>query len=481
MKESIVMYPTTSSHHMVSMVELSNLILKHHPNYSIIIILPSTSTTPSNTTTINPSISFHFLPPLPSSTTQETAFQSITLNFNNVPHALKTISLTFKILCFITSSTGFHKTNTNTNNTFPTYTYFSSCASALAAILHLPILHHQTTLSFKDFPPNSLLNIPGLPPIKPSFMPQPLLDRHQPAYDFFLDFTASLLCSDGIIVNTFDSLEPQAIKAIANGDCVGRDAVTPPLYCIGPLIVDSKDRDGHVDYDHVSSSSCLTWLDAQPSRSVVLLCFGSKSAGSFSAQQLKEIATGLERSNERFLWVVKNPPDTNTEVELESILPEGFLERNKEKGMVVKSWAAQADILRHDSVGGFVTHCGWNSVVEGVSNGVPMIAWPLCAEQLMNSVVMVEEMKVAIPITNRLGEEDLLVRAEEVEKKMRELMGVEGNGLRETCLKMREMGMAAWNCNGGGSSFTAFSNLVASWNNHSSTKVTSAENSTFSI
>lgn len=182
----------------------------------------------------------------------------------------------------------------------------------------------------------------------------------------------------------------------------------------------------------------------------------------------------LNRSNQRFLWVVKNPPNSsNTEVELESVLPEGFLERSKEKGMVVKSWAPQAAILRHESVGGFVTHCGWNSVVEGVSNGVPMIAWPLYAEQLLNSVVLVQEMKVAIPITNRLGDEELTVSAEEVEKKMRELMGVEGNGLRETCLKIREMGMAAWNRDGAASSFTAFANLVASWNNQSSTKVTS--------
>lgn len=287
-----------------------------------------------------------------------------------------------------------------------------------------------------------------------------MLDRQKATYDFFLNYSTSLTKSTGIIINTFEFLEQQAIKAIVNGACV-TNGTTPPLYCVGPLIVDAKDRAGGVS-DQVSSD-CLTWLDAQPSGSVVFLCFGSR--GTFSAPQLKEIAIGLERSNQRFLWVVRSPSNA-----AEAELPEGFLERTKEKGVVVRSWAPQSSILGHESVGGFVTHCGWSSVVEAVTYGVPMIAWPLYAEQFLNSVALVHEMKVAMAMflngeEETTGNGEWVVSAERVEERVRELMmGTEGKSLRERSMEMRMMAAAAWNNNDGGSSFTAFSNLVASWN-----------------
>lgn len=287
-------------------------------------------------------------------------------------------------------------------------------------------------------------------------MPQPLLQRDDPTYRVFLDLGSGIPISKGIIVNTFDSLEPHAIKAIADGACVP-NSLMPPVYPIGPLITDAKDG---------ASSECLAWLDAQPSRSVVFLCFGSK--GTFSEAQLEKIACGLERSNQRFLWVVKSPQGLITEPNLEVLLPEGFVERTKERGLVVKSWAPQNAILSHESVGGFVTHCGWNSVLEAVSYGVPMVAWPLYAEQHTNAVVLVEEMKLAIPINMGTsskegeGEKEGLVSSEEVEMTVRQLMELEeGKVLRKRSLEMRAMARAGWTS--GGTSFTAFSKLVASW------------------
>ena len=83
------------------------------------------------------------------------------------------------------------------------------------------------------------------------------------------------------------------------------------------------------------------------------------SLGSFSEKQVKEIVVGLENSGQRFLWVVRNPPpNTDKDPNLDELLPMGFLERTKDKGFVVKQWAPQVAVLSHDSVGGFVTHCG---------------------------------------------------------------------------------------------------------------------------
>lgn len=205
-------------------------------------------------------------------------------------------------------------------------------------------------------------------------MPDAFYDRDDPTYRYFLNVATYLPKSKGIIINTFHSLEPRIIEALMDGACVPNQ-LTPPIYCIEPLIVDAKDRAvGLRD----ASSECLAWLDLQPEKSVVLLCFGSR--GTFSEVQLKEMAMGLERSSQIFLRVVKSPPDSNmTEPNLEVLLPEGFLERTKYSSLLVKSWEPQSSILRHGSIGGFVTHCGWNSVVEAVSCGVPMIAWPLYA------------------------------------------------------------------------------------------------------
>nr|POE92504.1 anthocyanidin 5,3-o-glucosyltransferase [Quercus suber] len=375
-------------------------------------------------------ITFFFLPSIPHhQETQDQAamiLECMRLNASFVVDALQTMRLSSSILALITSSVYIYDGLDNLH--IPTYYYFTSCASTLAILLHLPTLHNQTTKSFKDLN-DTLLHVPGIPPIKASYMPQLLLDRDGPAYHYFFNYASCMSKSKGVVVNTFDILEPQAVNAIASGACISNGA-TLPIYSIGPLITDAKDQSGN------STSEALAWLDAQPSRSVVFLCFGSK--GTFSEAQHEKIAHGLERSNQRFLWVVKSPKgSTSDQPQLEILLPEGFLERTKGRGLVVKCWAPQNAILRHES------H--------------------------LNAVVLVEEMKLAIPIDTstsmvscKEGEEEGLVSAEEVEKKVRQLMEFEeGNVLRQRSLEMRAMAMAAWTS--GGSSFTAFTTLVASW------------------
>ena len=108
------------------------------------------------------------------------------------------------------------------------------------------------------------------------------------------------------------------------------------------------------------------------------------------------MARGLEMSGQRFLWVVPGPPGgeeddgQKPDAGLGALLPEGFLARTKGKGLVVEAWAPQREVLAHGAVGGFVTHCGWNSVLEAIMGGVPMLAWPMYAEQRMNKVFLVD-------------------------------------------------------------------------------------------
>lgn len=124
----------------------------------------------------------------------------------------------------------------------------------------------------------------------------------------------------------------------------------------------------------------------------------------------------------------------------------------------MKSWAPQVDVLSHDSVGGFVTHCGWNSVLEAICAGVPMLAWPLYAEQRMNRLFIVEEIKVALGLTESANG---FVTAAEFEKRIRELMDSKiGKAVRDQVMAMRNSAKAA--IQDGGSSHLAVEQLIES-------------------
>ncbi|XP_054811094.1 UDP-glycosyltransferase 88F5-like [Prosopis cineraria] len=481
MEQAIVLYPAPGSGHIVSMVELAKLLLHHSHSVSITILLttgfldsPSLDSYIRRISQTCSSISFRRFPLLaigPASSPRSlpaTAFEFIRLNYANVASALEDISQTSDVRALVIDLFCTSAMNIGSSLGIPVYYFFTSGAAILSAFSYFPRIHEQTTKSFKDLSVD--LHFPANPPLKAFHMVEPTLHRDDPAYWDFLNFCSHLPKSSGIIVNTFQELEPMAVKAIAEGTCFPDPKQAPHVYYIGPLIAESNDRteEEGEGAELGKSRTCLSWLEKQPSRSVVYLCFGS--LGSMSVAQLKEIAHGLERSEQRFLWVVKKPPidertkqteDTTRDFDLDEILPNGFTERTRDRGMVVRSWAPQVEVLRRESVGGFVTHCGWNSVLEAVVAGVPMIAWPLYAEQHMNRNLLVEEMRLAIGLEHR--EEDGFVKGEELEKKVRELMESEGGReMRERSLKVKIFAESAKGISG--SSTQALNSLVETWN-----------------
>ncbi|OEL27675.1 Anthocyanidin 5,3-O-glucosyltransferase [Dichanthelium oligosanthes] len=281
----------------------------------------------------------------------------------------------------------------------PAYIYYTSPAGALASSLHLP--------ERRSFKPRGALY-------------------------------ARVAEASGVLVNTFKWLEARAVKALREGACAP-GCPSPPLYCVGQLLAAASSGQAAGSERH----PCFAWLDAQPDRSVVFLCFGS--VGAFSAAQLKELARGLESSGHRFLWVVRSPPQDPSnfferrqgkEPDLEALLPDGFSGRTRGRGLVVKSWAPQMEVLHHRGTGAFVTHCGWNSTLEGVMAGVPLLCRPQYAEQRLNKVFIVEEMKVGVVVD---GYDEELVSAEEVEAKARLIMeSEEGERLRARLATARE-------------------------------------------
>ncbi|KAI4976670.1 hypothetical protein ZWY2020_050277 [Hordeum vulgare] len=311
----------------------------------------------------------------------------------------------------------------------PAYVYFTSGAAMLALLLRSPSLQDEVDGEFEG-----AVDVPGLPPVPPSFLPETLLDKRSPTYTWFLYTGRRYMEANGIIVNTAAELEPGILAAIAEGRCtIGVRA--PTVYPIGPAI---SLRSPPAEQPH----ECVRWLDSQPRSSVLFLCFGSK--GMLPPSQVHEIARGLERSGHRFLWVLRGlPVDTTTgardptDAKLAELLPEGFLEKTKGRGLVWPTRAPQKEVLAHAAVGGFVTHCGWNSILESLWFGVPMLPWPLAADQHLNAFVLVHGMGVAVPLEMD-RERGNYVEAAELERAVRSLMGgrEEGVKAREKAMEM---------------------------------------------
>uniref|UniRef100_A0ACD5VHD5 Uncharacterized protein n=1 Tax=Avena sativa TaxID=4498 RepID=A0ACD5VHD5_AVESA len=466
MKQTVVLYPGAGGSHVAAMTELANVFLKHGYDVTMVLVEPPFKSSDSGATAIeriaasNPSISFHVLPPLPppdfAAAGNKNPFVlmfQLLLEYNELLEAfLRSIprkrlhSVVLDMFCI-------HALDVCVKLGVPVYTFFASGASCLSVLTQFPALIAGRETGLKEIG-DTPLDFLGVPPMPASHIIKELLEHPE---DEMCKILTNMWKRNtetmGVLVNTFESLESRAVQSLRDPLCVpGR--TLPPIYCVGPLV-----GEGAKDGEGAERNECLAWLDSQPDRSVVFLCFGSK--GTVSAEQLKEIAVGLERSGQRFLWSVRTPAgsqdakkylEVRAEPDLDELMPEGFLERTKDRGLVIKSWAPQVDVLRHRATGAFVTHCGWNSVLEAVSAGVPMLCWPLEAEQKMNKVCMTEEMGVAVELDGYMAG---FVKADEVEAKVRLVIeGEDGRQLRARVAARKEEAEAA--LEEGGASRAAF-------------------------
>ncbi|THG20236.1 hypothetical protein TEA_007966 [Camellia sinensis var. sinensis] len=257
------------------------------------------------------------------------------------------------------------------------------------------------------------------------------------------------------------SFDGDQVKEIARAleSCGHRDDHTiPKIYPVGPVL-NLKGGSPNEAQNSQSEVDIMRWLDDQDPSSVVFLCFGSM--GSFDGDQVKEIARALESSGHRFLWSLRQPPPKG-KIELPKqyenptdVLPEGFLDRMAEIGKVI-GWAPQVAVLSHRAVGGFVSHCGWNSTLESLWCGVPVATWPMYAEQQMNAFQLVREFGMAVEIKMDyrkdfgMKEMPVMVTAEEISSGIRQLMDV-SDEIKHKVKKMSEESRVA--VTEGGSSY----------------------------
>ena len=270
--------------------------------------------------------------------------------------------------------------------------------------------------------------LPGLPDkieLKKSMLPE---YAKNPNHVFALSLKAGIeseLRSYGAVVNSFQDLE------IAYADFYEKE-MGRKVWQIGPVSLCNKSNMDKIDRGikvSIDEYTCLNWLDSREHESVLYISFGSLPR--LSRSQLLEIAYGLEASDHPFIWVVGRVlKSSDGEVEEEELLPVGFEERvmKSKKGLIIQGWAPQLLILEHPAVGAFMNHCGWNSIMEGVSAGVPMITWPLGNEQFYNERLIIDVLKVGISI----GYEDcvdwrapprVIVERDRVTKAVNRLLG----------------------------------------------------------
>ncbi|KAK4344407.1 hypothetical protein RND71_037501 [Anisodus tanguticus] len=236
--------------------------------------------------------------------------------------------------------------------------------------------------------------------------------------------------NNGEFMNSCRELEGNYLDLLAN-------VRNKPLFALGPfhMLLESPESSSNRD-----RHECLEFLDKQDVNSVIFVSFGTTTT--LSLEQVNELVLGLERSNHKFIWVLREADKKMDTEKCEGWkegsfeLPEGFEERVEGRGMVVRNWVPQLEILGHKSIGGFLSHCGWNSCMESVSMGVPIATWPISVDQPYNAVFVTNVLKIGIPVRSWACREELVTSAV-IENAVRTLMGTtQGDEMRKRAMKL---------------------------------------------
>lgn len=295
---------------------------------------------------------------------------------------------------------------------------------------------------------NEMVGSPEIPgsPFYPWWQISPVFRSYvegDPYSEFIRDTMVANWASHGLVLNTFDGLERIHLDYLV--DKLGHDRIWP----IGPVLplddVGASERGG-------SSSALATtirsWLDTCPDHTVVYVCFGSQVV--LTNDQMKELTLGLEKSGVKFILSVKGATKGHNERFYGSI-PQGFEARVKGRGVVIKGWVPQISILKHKAISVNLTHCGWNSMLESIVNGVPMLAWPMSADNFLNATLIVDRLNIGIRVCE--GAETVL-HSDILAKFLDETRGDKWSHMRARILAFTKVALHAIN-NGG----TSFNNL----------------------
>ena len=237
-----------------------------------------------------------------------------------------------------------------------------------------------------------------------------------------------------LMINTCDDLERPFINYIAN-------QIEKPVWGVGPLLPEkywksagSVLHDGEIRTNrrsNVTEDEVLQWLDSKPRGSVLYVSFGSEVGPTI--EEHSQLAEALESSDHPFIWVIQprsgrpgpppsfvgGKPDSEGPEEEEGYFPHGIDSRVGKRGLIIRGWAPQLLILSHQSTGGFLSHCGWNSTVEAIGRGVPFLVWPIGADQYQDAKLVVNHLRVGYMVSDDLSQQ---VKKDDIVKGIEQLM-----------------------------------------------------------
>ncbi|XP_038887142.1 gallate 1-beta-glucosyltransferase-like [Benincasa hispida] len=269
--------------------------------------------------------------------------------------------------------------------------------------------HFNGSIPFpSETQPNVDVQLPSLPLLKHDEIPSFLLPNN-PLHDIgkaILEQFSNLSKPFCILIDTFEELESEIVDFMSKKF---------PIKAVGPLFMHCSEIKTRISGDCLRADECMEWLDSKPKGSVVYVSFGSVVY--LKQEQVDEIAYGLINSGFSFLWVLKPPASLGVK---RHVLPNEITEEAGERGKVVQ-WSPQEQVLSHPSVACFMTHCGWNSSVEAISSGVPVVAFPQWGDQPTNAKFLVDALGIGIRLSRGAGE-DRLIKRDEIEKCLKEAM-----------------------------------------------------------
>ncbi|BFG34036.1 hypothetical protein CerSpe_203100 [Prunus speciosa] len=333
------------------------------------------------------------------------------------------------------------------------YDEFMYFSESVANDLNIPriLLRTQSAINFiacnalirlqskgcTPFPDSMSLNmVPELHPLRFKDLPISIFDTLENILKLMAN-GHDVRTSSAIIWNTPDCLEQSSLAQI-------QQQCQVPIFSIGPLhkIATAASSSSLLEED----TSCIAWLDKQSHNSVIYVSLGSLAF--ISEKELFEMAWGLINSGQPFLWVIR--PGSVCDSDGIELLPQGFLEAIGERGCIV-TWAPQMEVLAHGAVGGFWSHCGWNSTLESISEGVPMLCRPCSSDQKVNARYVSQVWKIGLQLENEL-------ERRQIERAVKKFMvDDDGKGMRVRARDLKEKIEVSMK---GGSSYHCLNELV---------------------
>ncbi|XP_031263712.1 UDP-glycosyltransferase 76B1-like [Pistacia vera] len=439
MRRRVILFPLPLQGHITPMLQLASIL--HNKGLSITVI----HTNFNSPNSVNyPHFDFHSIPDGLSEAVVSVADAVAVMtqvNDNCVEPFRDCLSKLLSnveeepIACLITDAMLHFTQSVADSLKLPRIVLRTSNISSFLVFAGTPLLHEKGYLPIKD--PLSDAPVIEFPPLRVKDIP--VVETHDPVkgQHLLLSMISQTKASSGLIWNSCEEIEQDAVTTL-------KQEFPIPIFAVGPF---------HKYFPAASSSllsqdrSCISWLDKQAPKSVIYVSFGSIVA--IKETEFLEIAWGLANSRVPFLWVVR--PGSVHGAEWLEALPKGFLEMLDGRGHIVK-WAPQQEILAHPATGGFWTHNGWNSTLESICEGVPMICHPSFGDQQVIARYVSDVWRVGLHLEKKLEKG-------EIERAVKRLiLEDEGQEIRNRTMDLKEK--VDISLRPGGSAYQALENLV---------------------